>query len=292
MEIVKPINVSWLISDKCNYSCKFCFMPPKRKSVSFKQAINILENLVSSGVKKISFGGGEPLLLDYIGELIIEAKRMGLITMLLTNGSLLSLDKINTLDGYLDWLSLPLEGPDEKTNILMTRPPGHFQRVLKIFEYCRDETKIRTKINTVVTKRNIDSVTHIINIVVKFKVARWKLFQFYPIRFHAKYYRDLFEIDEDRFNRIRFNLVPRLQQLNISFSIESINDLQRSYVTLSADGFVYVSIGDRDVYLGDTRRNSLLEIWENPLFDKELYSKKNAWLQKSIEGETGGINNG
>lgn len=288
MQQVKPINVSWLISDKCNYSCKFCFMPSKRKSVSFEEAIKILENLATSGVKKISFGGGEPLLLDHIIHLIIEAKKMGLMTMLLTNGSLLSLDKINDLKDCLDWLSLPLEGPDEKSNILMTRPPGHFQRVMKILEYCRDQTNIRTKINTVVTKRNIDSVTDIIDIVVRFKVSRWKLFQFYPIRFRAKCYKNLFEIDQNTFNKLKFNLGPRLEKLNASFSIESINDLQCSYITLSADGFVYVSAGDKDLYLGDLKRIRLLKIWENELFDKGLYVERNAWLEKLMEGKPGG----
>lgn len=283
-DIIRPINVSWLIANRCNYQCKFCFMVANRKSVNFSQAIRILENLAESGVKKVSFAGGEPLLWKNIDQLIIKAKEFGLMTMLITNGSLLSYERVDRLENCLDWLNLPLEGPCEEINVLMTRPPGHFQKVLEILGYCSAKKKINTKINTVVGKLNVSSVPEIINIVRDYRVSRWKILQFYPIRYRAKRFKKTFEIENNLFEQLKSYLKPKLEELDISFSVETKTELQRSYLTISPDGFAYISDKANDIYLGDLKQISLRKIWQDPLIDKVSYEKRNRWLQKIIKG--------
>jgi hypothetical protein len=55
--------------------------------------------LRAAGVSKLSFVGGEPLLHPHLGALLAEAKAAGLVTSVITNGSLLSAERLLRLHG-------------------------------------------------------------------------------------------------------------------------------------------------------------------------------------------------
>lgn len=55
--------------------------------------------LAAAGVSKITFVGGEPLLHPLLPELLAAAKGAGLVTSLVSNGSLLTEDWLRRMQG-------------------------------------------------------------------------------------------------------------------------------------------------------------------------------------------------
>jgi MoaA/NifB/PqqE/SkfB family radical SAM enzyme len=62
----------------------------------------VLSEVAALGFQRVTFAGGEPLLAPHIDELVQAAKhRFGLRTSIVTNGSLLSLDRCICLSIHL-----------------------------------------------------------------------------------------------------------------------------------------------------------------------------------------------
>ncbi len=148
-------SVKWHVTLKCNYNCKFCSVKKQKSTITeILDAETILFRLYDLGVKKINIVGGEPLLYPFIYDIIKMAKKMGFITSLRTNGSLLTSSKIKILSPYLDWIELPLDSTKEEIEKELGRGCGkHIQNILKVSNILNC-TDVRLKINTIITKLN------------------------------------------------------------------------------------------------------------------------------------------
>ena len=62
--------------------------------------------LFEAGAQKITFVGGEPMLIPYLRELVSYSKELGMITMLVTNGSRMTPENLDQMQGKLDWIGL------------------------------------------------------------------------------------------------------------------------------------------------------------------------------------------
>src|SRR5690349_4467767 len=104
-------SVNFHLWQPCNMRCGFCFASfmDVKKSVLPKghlpqhEALEVVKAIADYGFAKITFAGGEPTLCPWLPDLIKEAKRHGLLTMIVTNGSRLSEQYLKQLHGYLDW---------------------------------------------------------------------------------------------------------------------------------------------------------------------------------------------
>ena len=276
---ITPINVSWHITFKCNYHCLFCFRPDFGKECNLKQAKKIIDKLAKAGLKKISWGGGEPLLWKGIFELIAYTHSLGISTMLITNAELLTKKDIRQLAPVLDWLNLPLDGSNEKIQVLMTRKKVHFRRIMEIITFIREnKINIKLKLNTVAAKINKDDIINIAQIVKKNKIERWKIFQFYPIRHLGKKNRQFFQIKESDFLRIKEEIEPLFRGNDQMIVFETNKDMERSYFAIAPSGKVYVSHKGKDYIIGDLKIDSVKKILQNDLLDKLKYWERSRWV--------------
>lgn len=283
--IIKPISVCWLVTAKCNYNCPFCFKQSSKRELYFNEAVKILGKLAKANVKKISFSGGEPLLWPGIVNLIKKAKSLGIITMLITNGSFLTKEKTRSLEGKLDWLTLPLDGSNEEVQQLVGRPKGHFTRVIKFLEFLQ-KNKIKLKVNTVACKKNLDDIKNIAKIVKKYNVKRWKVFQFFPIRDAALQHKMEYLIKDQSFEKLKRKIVPLFKDPSRHLYFGSNELLECSYFTIAPDGTIYVSKDGNDYFLGDLKTQSVDEIWgKNTLIDKKKYWERAKWILMDSGGK-------
>ena len=146
-----------------------------------------------------------------------------------------------------------------------------------------ERVDIKTKVNTVVGKPNYKHVVKLINTLMKYNVNRWKLFQFLPIRFKSRKYRNYYELSDTYFTKIKEEILGKLENSDIILSIESNKELRRSYITVAPDGWVYVSNEHEDIYVGDLKIKNLNEIWNSDEFDKKLFSERNKWLLSELK---------
>jgi len=272
-----PINVTWMITDRCNYNCQFCFRFLGRPELNYHNAVNIIDKLSKSGVRKISWAGGEPLLWPRMLDLIEYTHSLGITTMLITNGSLLNSKILKRLVKSLDWLNFPLDGPDDATNAQMTRNKGHYQRIITLLESL-SASPISLKINTVATSVNIAQIPQMVQLINKYSVHRWKIFQFYPIRGTSCNNASKFIISTQQFQKLQEQIISQKVDSRCMLVFESNRDMDNSYFSLAPDGSVYVSSNGHDKIIGNLTKDSVENIWKSDMINKMKYWLRASWF--------------
>jgi len=106
-----PWFVTFKLTRACNLTCAFCryrggagdeggSMPASRGAVHLDRdlALRTLEELPELGTQRVSFqGDGEPLLYPHLFEVLGEARRLGLVCELITNGVMITDDVASRL---------------------------------------------------------------------------------------------------------------------------------------------------------------------------------------------------
>ena len=166
MKIASEIpSVNFHLWKPCNMRCRFCFATfqdigqgtlPKGH-LRREDCLAVMEALALAGFEKINFAGGEPTLCPWLPDLIRRAKDMGLTTSIVTNGSRITSQWLDGVDGHLDWTALSIDtvDPDKLGKMGRTTRSGPLSEAdyLDIIDMLKDRG-IRLKINTVVTQIN------------------------------------------------------------------------------------------------------------------------------------------
>ena len=179
-------SVNFHLWEPCNMACGFCFagfkdvksaVLPKGHLVR-DDALRVVDRLCGYGFEKINFAGGEPTLCPWLPDLIGLAKTRGLTTSIVTNGSRVTEEWMDEVEGTLDWVALSIDSVDPGT---LTRI-GRTQRgkPMSADDYVRAAESlrgrgIRLKVNTVVNRCN--HAEDMTAFILSIKPERWKLFQ-------------------------------------------------------------------------------------------------------------------
>src|SRR5512142_1952251 len=94
-----PVLAHLIPMRRCNLACAYCneydnFSPPVALEVLFRR----IDKLAELGVSVITISGGEPLLHPELDEVIRHIRSRGIIAGLITNGYLLTADRIQRLN--------------------------------------------------------------------------------------------------------------------------------------------------------------------------------------------------
>ena len=172
--IAKTVN--WHITSECNYNCTFCQVKNLNVGVTdILDSKSILKKLKILEVEKVNITGGEPLLYPFTYDIIKIAKKMGFVTSVATNGSLLTKSKIEIFSSDLDWIELSVDSKSEKVERELGRGCGrHIQNILKTSKMLKDK-EIKLKINTIVTKLTYKEDMK--PLITTLNPDRWVIFQ-------------------------------------------------------------------------------------------------------------------
>jgi MoaA/NifB/PqqE/SkfB family radical SAM enzyme len=112
-----PIQAHIVPIRRCNIACGYCneyddFSPP----VPLSEMLARVDHLARLGTTIITISGGEPLLHPELDEIIRQMRRRGIIASLITNGYLLTAERIQRLnDAGLEHMQISIDNvmPDE-----------------------------------------------------------------------------------------------------------------------------------------------------------------------------------
>jgi len=94
-----PVLAHIIPTRRCNLSCTYCNeFDDFSKPVAAAEMVRRIDLLADLGTSIISFSGGEPLLHPELDELIAHIRRRGAIAGMITNGYLLTADRIQKLN--------------------------------------------------------------------------------------------------------------------------------------------------------------------------------------------------
>jgi radical S-adenosyl methionine domain-containing protein 2 len=202
-------SVNFHLWEPCNMRCKFCFatFQDVKQSILPKghlpkeQAVQVVQQLADFGFQKITFAGGEPTLCKWLPDLIATAKDSGMTTMIVSNGSRLTNEFLETNRNKLDWIAISIDSLNSETNLKTGRAiSGDKPLQLDYYKSLADRVKqfgYGLKINTVVNRNNFnESMTDFIRYA---KPKRWKVLQVLPMTGQNDKKIDDFKISETEF---------------------------------------------------------------------------------------------
>ena len=154
-----PLSVILSVTSKCNFNCKYCHVSNQRKKdMSTKQILTLIDQIVDAGTQRLGIQGGEPLLRKDIGEIIDYSKSKGLFVTLGSNGSLLpeKIDKVKDVDV----LVLSFDGPSAHDKY---RKEGSYIQLIDAIKLAR-ENDIEVWNTTVLSNYGINDVDEVLRL--------------------------------------------------------------------------------------------------------------------------------
>lgn len=278
-----PNSVCWNITCKCNDTCEFCYREQNVVELSYQDKRTVIDKVAKAGVKKLTFAGGEPLLVENIKELILYAKQQGLVVSLTTNGILLENndEDLFFLLRQLDWLTFSLDGADDVVQSKMSRNKYHASRVMKLLEISHNysERKCKLKLNTVISSVNSEEIISIVDIVNRYNIERWKLFQFTPVRGSAEKNQNIYSISDEKYLQVVNQIKEALKSENVVVSNSDHENIGTAYFVIFPNGDIRVSESQGEKVVGNILSDEVSEMWNGGDYRKELHQQRTNFLK-------------
>lgn len=245
------------ITTKCNYKCIFCprdELTRKQESMSFETFKYILDKIIAETKRynTLSFPGmGEPMLNKELDEMIIYAKKHGFSVLMLTNASLLTVERFKRFEEIgVDSIRISLYGDTDKS-YMSVHGINNMELFQKIKNNLTEIASIRTKTRILLSFNVVKENDSVMNSWIEY----WK----------EKV--DLLEVWRPH------NWVDTKQ--NRIVQKKKLRTCGRPFYTplqIQVDGTVNMCCFDFNgkLSLGDLKTQKLNEIFDSPMFRKIL----------------------
>ncbi|MCP3138134.1 viperin family antiviral radical SAM protein [Pyxidicoccus xibeiensis] len=276
-----PPSVNFHLWEPCNMRCRFCFATFQdvraqvlpRGHLPKEAALRIVEMLCSH-FQKITFAGGEPLLCPWLPELVQIAKERGATTMVVTNGSQLTPERIARLKGALDWVTLSIDSPFPATHVAMGRAVQGRAIDPEVYIATADRIRqagMRFKVNTVVTSLNAGEDQGAF--LRALRPERWKMLRVLPVEGQNSGKVDSLLCSDEDFR----GFVARHQGLaahGIALIPEDNEDMRGSYAMVDPAGRFFDNAGGGHRYSGPILEAGIERAWSQVHFEMARFDQR------------------
>ena len=170
----RPIVV-WNITRTCNLHCAHCYSSSHDKEypgeLSTAQAFGVLDDMADFKIPVVLFSGGEPTMRQDLDQLIRYASARGLKSLISTNGTLLTKEKVAELaDAGLNRAGISLDGM-EAVHDKFRGSKGAFQKTLSGIRNSL-AADMRISVRITLTKRNVDDLPALFDLAERDGIPR------------------------------------------------------------------------------------------------------------------------
>lgn len=290
------------VTNNCNFRCiHCCFTSGELQMDEFpsKEIEKILRLFKTLGGWRIDITGGEPLMRKDIDEIVKIAKQLELKTELVTNGALLTREKLQKYKKMgLDGVAISLDGSNHKMHHKIRGvTPEIFERIIQTISESV-ELEFYTKINTVVFNSNLDNLVEISNLAIQLGANEHGFYYFSPI---GRGSQKRIEVANpiSWLKIIRTDLIKLKDKIKFSVETPIIKSELTDKLNIKCflkDPWHLQILPDGNVYpcaimaaykrmLSNLHKNTLKEIWENKkLWDGSYYTTEALPLFKEFGG--------
>jgi MoaA/NifB/PqqE/SkfB family radical SAM enzyme len=245
-------TLDFQVTSRCKQACPACTSPAgDAEEVDTQRAAAIVRKVRALGVPRIVFTGGDPLLRPDAGLLLRLARQERLESVLATPGDVLTPGFLRAYGRWIDQVAFPLDGPNEVVTS-RSKTAGHFQMILAHLEMLATHPRIDLKINTAVTRRNLDAVPELVALLDRLAPTlpnrlSVDIYQAHPCAQPTPDWTELV-VSDDQFIDLRSNVEAGRRAYRIRWLDRQLLDGLR--LTIMPDGRLAVAAGGQIHDLG------------------------------------------
>lgn len=157
-----PLRIDLALTYRCNNNCCHCYAggPHSTKELPADEWKKIIKKAVEFEVPNVVFTGGESLMRDDLEGLIAYGESLDVVTGLITNGVLLTKDRVAALKkAGLDYVQITIESPNPAVHNAMCGADA-FEKTVAGIKNCVKE--LYTTTNTTITRKNLGTINGLV----------------------------------------------------------------------------------------------------------------------------------
>ncbi len=180
----------WESTIKCNLACAHCRRLESNEAavrdLSTAQAKDLIEQLAELGKAQpmmplLVFSGGEPLCREDLLELVGQARSLGIIPALATNGTLIDAEIAERIhDSGIARVAVSLDGATAEVHNKLRQLEGSFEKAIEGIGYLRDKD-VPFQINVTLTKHNAEQLEDIYELAKSLGSVAVHIFMLVPV---------------------------------------------------------------------------------------------------------------
>jgi len=181
----RPFVVIWENTRACDLACVHCraAAQPKRSQfeLTTEEGFTLIDQIADLGPRIFVITGGDPLKREDTYDLIRHAKERGLEPALTPSATpLLTAAAVSRMKRHgLTRLAVSLDASNAEQHDAFRRVPGSFDITLQAVRAAKREG-IPVQINTTVTRRTIDDLPRMVELLTDLEIAMWSVFFLVP----------------------------------------------------------------------------------------------------------------
>lgn len=175
------------ITRACDLVCKHCRASaqetPAPDELTTEQSFALIEQAASFPRKPtICFTGGDPLKRSDLFDLIRHATDLGITSALTPSATPLATREAFEMAkaAGVSAIGISLDGPDPELHDSFRGFAGSFEKTLEMLGYARD-LHLPVQINTSITRRNVDRIDEIAELLTRQGIMMWSVFFLVPV---------------------------------------------------------------------------------------------------------------
>ena len=173
----RPRSAVWELTLSCNLRCRHCGSRAGRKrqdELTLAEALRLCDELAALGCRRLTLGGGEPLLRKdwpIIAERLIER---GVTVGMVTNGLAWTEQVVATVKAVgLESVAFSIDGLEESHDYLRGSP-GLWRRILEHAQRCR-KAGLHVSAVTTLYRKNLPELPELRDVLRENGIERWQL---------------------------------------------------------------------------------------------------------------------
>lgn len=277
-------QIFWECTLRCNLNCLHCGSDCRKSGMPddmpFKDFTRVLDEVAkekNSNKIMIVTTGGEPLLRKDIAECGREITKKGFIWGMVSNGMLLTKEKLDELiEAGLKSIAISLDGFEDEHNWMRGNRQS-FKNAVNAIKCLRD-TSITWDVITCVNQRNLTSIDNFREFLMSIGVRRWRIFTIFPAG-RAKNNHDLHLTPKQFRSLMEYIKQKRLENnIQLAYSCEGYLGSYELYVrnhpffcgaginsaSIRYDGAISGCLSIRQNHdQGNIYKDSFMDVWNN-----------------------------
>jgi radical SAM protein with 4Fe4S-binding SPASM domain len=301
-----PLFVVWNLTQACNLTCRHCYQDAQHKplgdELTTAQKLNAVDQMADNFVPFVAFAGGEPLVSPDLWPVLERCRERGLHVTVATNGTLLTPSNCERLrDAGVKYVEVSLDSPDPAQHDTFRGVPGAWRHTTQGIRNAV-AAGIRTGMACCFTRDTVTRADEMVQLAIDLGCKTFAFFNFIPVgRGRAMLREDLtpqqreglLHLLQQRFTEGQINVISTAPQFGRACIAYGAPDgvfatghagggrggkamvlarylggcgAGRCYCCIQPTGVVTPCVYIPKPVVGDLRRQSLAEIWENELF--------------------------